>query len=186
MNRGNRAMNLRAIELLEAGPASRIADIGFGGGRAVDVLLGKVAHVTAIDPAADMVAALRDRHADAIAAGRLDVHEGGVEALPLPGESVDAALTVNTVYFWPELAGPLREVHRALAPGGTLVIAIRDGAVMENVDLDVFTIRPPAEISRAAEDAGFESWVESPPDQQVHFIVARKPGDGADPELFEG
>ena len=161
-------------------------DIGFGGGRAVDVLLERTAHVTAIDPAADMVAALSERHASAVDAGRLDVHEGGVEQLPLADAAVDAARTVNTVYFWPELPGPLAEINRALAPGGTLVIAIRDGAVMDNVNLEIFTIRSPDQIRTAAEDAGFESWVEVPADHKVHFIVARKPGDGAAPELFEG
>ena len=186
MNRGNKEMNLRAIELLEAGPGSRVIDIGFGGGRAVDVLLERAAHVTAIDPAADMVAALGKRHAAAVEAGRLDVHEGGVEQLPLADAAVDAALTVNTVYFWPDLTGPLAEIHRVLAPGGTLVIAIRDGAVMDNVNLEIFTIRSPDQIRTATEDAGFESWVESPANEKVHFIVARKPGDGAAPELFEG
>lgn len=174
MNRGNRKMNERAIELLGVSGDQRVLDIGFGGGRAVELMLERGLNVTGVDPASDMVAALNERRADEVRAGRLEALEGGVEALPLADDSVDAVLTVNTVYFWSGLPGPLAEIGRVLRPGGTVVIAIRDGAVMTNVDLAIFTIRTPEEIRAALEAAGFEARVESPSDQQVHFVVGVK------------
>ena len=153
MNRGNRKMNEHAIDLLgvEAGD-----------------------HVAGGIDAGDMVAALAERYDGDPAADRLTVREGGVESLPLGDGEADAALTVNTVYFWSELLGPLTEVKRVLSPTGTLVIAIRDGAVMANVDRDIFTIRSPETIAAAAESVGFTATVESPSDGKTHFIVAKK------------
>jgi len=175
MNRGNRQMTEHAIELLGASAGDHVVDIGFGGGRAVDLLLESGMRVTGVDPAEDMVAALAARYDGDPAADRLTVREGGVEALPLGDEAADAALTVNTVYFWSGLLGPLAEIHRVLSPGGTLAIAIRDGAVMRNVDRDIFTIRSPETIAAAAESTGFDARVESPANGKLHFIVATKP-----------
>jgi SAM-dependent methyltransferase len=100
-----------------------------------------------------------------------------VQALPLEDASVDRALTVNTVYFWPDLEPGLREIHRVLASGGRVVIGIRDGSVMERVDRAVFTLRPPAEIAAALETAGFAAAeVDTAPDGTSHLISATRPG----------
>jgi len=174
MNRGNRKMNERAIDLLGVDAGDHVLDIGFGGGRSVDTLLERGMRVTGVDPAGDMVRALAERYDGDPAAGRLTVREGGVESLPIGDGEADAALTVNTVYFWSELLGPLAEISRVLSPTGMLVIAIRDGAVMANVDRDIFTIRSPETIAAAAESVGFDARVESPSDGKTHFVVAKK------------
>ena len=174
MNRGNREMNEHAIDLLGVEAGDHVLDIGFGGGKAVDTLLERGMRVTGVDPAGDMVEALAERYDGDPAADRLTVREGGVESLPLGDGEADAALTVNTVYFWSELLGPLTEVKRVLSPTGTLVIAIRDGAVMANVDREIFTIRSPETIAAAAESVGFAATVESPSDGKTHFVVAKK------------
>ena len=139
MNRGNRAFNTRAIERLDVRPGTRVLDLGFGGGLTFAPLLERGATVVGVDRAGDMVAAAAARHRETIEAGRLAVHAGEVQALPLEDASVDRVLTVNTVYFWPDLAPGLRELHRVTAPGGRVVIGIRDGAVMDRVDPAVFT-----------------------------------------------
>ena len=64
-------------------------------------------------------------------------------------------MTVNTVYFWPQLDPVLAELRRVLRPGGRLVIGIRDPSVMRRLSSDVFTLRPPDEIQAALTKAGF-------------------------------
>ena len=173
MNRGNRDFNARAIEQLDVRPGTRVLDLGFGGGLTFRPLLEKRATVVGVDRAEDMVAAAAERHREDVAAGRISVHAGDVLALPLEDAAVDRVLTVNTVYFWPDLAPALREVHRVLAPGGRIVIGIRDGSVMERVDPAVFTLRPPAEIAAALQAAGFEAAeFDSAPDGASHLITA--------------
>ncbi|MDP2712235.1 MAG: class I SAM-dependent methyltransferase [Solirubrobacteraceae bacterium] len=173
MNRGNRDLNRRAIDLLDVGRSARALDLGFGGGLALPLLLERAAHVTAVDRAQDMVAAAAARHADDIAAGRLTVLAGDVGALPLDDGSVDRVLTVNTVYFWRDLESALRELRRVMRPGARLVIGIRDGVVMERVDHDIFTIRTPTDLAVALGDAGFDEVdVASAADRKTHLLAA--------------
>jgi arsenite methyltransferase len=173
MNRGNRAMNDRAIELLEVGPSSRVLDLGFGGGLTLPLLMARAKTVTGVDRAADMIEAASSRHASAVQDGRLTLVAGDVARLPLADDSVDRVLTVNTVYFWPDLSAAFGEIRRVLAPGGRLVIGIRDGAVMRRVSRDVFTIRTPDELADALTGNGFTGVeVVSAPDGQTHLIAA--------------
>ena len=175
MNRGNRGLNDRAIELLQVTESSRVLDLGFGGGLTFAPLLAQGASVVAIDRAGDMVAAAARRHHADVSAGRLELHVGEVDALPLADAAVDRILTVNTVYFWPDLALALGELRRVSAPGGRLVIGIRDGSVMRHVDPAIFTLRTPAELEAALRSAGFASaTTPSSPDGATHLIAATR------------
>jgi arsenite methyltransferase len=175
MNRGNRTLNDRVIARLDVKWGDRVLDLGFGGGLTFAPLWERGATVVAIDRAEDMVAAARARFADAVASGRLELHAGDVARLPLADGAVDRVLTVNTVYFWSDLAAAFREVRRVLAPGGRLVVAIRDRAVMRRLDPTVFTLRSPDDLAAALRDAGFaEADVETPPDRKTHLIVATR------------
>ena len=53
-----------------------------------------------------------------------------VGRLPSADGAVDRVLTVGSVYFCSDL-GAFGEVRRVLAPGGRLVVAIRDMKVMQ-------------------------------------------------------
>lgn len=175
MNRGNRDFNAQAIERLDVGAGARVLDLGFGGGLTFGPLLERGATVTGVDRAPDMVEAARSRFSAEVEAGRISLHTGEVQALPLPDASIDRVLTVNTVYFWPDLAPGLAELQRVLAPGGRVVIGIRDGSVMERVDKAVFTLRPPQEIAAALGSAGFTgAEVHSAPDGKSHLISASR------------
>lgn len=179
MNRGNDAMNDAAISELGEVCDRDVLELGFGGGRSVSKLLDAGARVIGVEPAQDMVERARHRFGEEIAAGTLSVHEGPVEQLPLADDCIDLILTVNTVYFWPELEPALSEIRRVLRPGGRVVIAIRDGRLMENVDRSIFSVRPPEQIAAALEGAGLSPRIESPADQRIHLIVGESAGRAA-------
>ena len=149
MNRGNRTMNARAIEHLGIRPGDRVLDLGFGGGVTLQPLTAAGATVSGVDRAADMVGAARRAHPG------LDLREGDVYALPFADDSFDAVLSVNTVYFWRDLPAALMEIRRVLAPGGRLVLGIRDPSAMRKVSREIFTVRPPGDGADAVGRAGF-------------------------------
>ena len=173
MNRGNRDLNGEAIERLDVQRGNRVLDLGFGGGVTFAPLWERGATIVGVDRAEDMVAAARTRYAEDVKAGRLELHEGDVTRLPLGDGAVDRIVTVNTVYFWPDLAVAFAELHRVLAPGGRLVLAIRDMKVMQQLDRTVFTLRSPEALVAALREAGFsEPAVQTPPGGKTHLIVA--------------
>lgn len=173
MNRGNRAMNERALELLELREGKRVLEVGFGGGLVLDELLARGALVTGLDRAGDMVAAARRGRQGPLGEGRLTLLRGDVHSVPAPDASYDRILTVNTVYFWPELEVALAELGRVLAPEGRMVVGIRDPSAMRKVSRDVFTLRSPESVRDAVEVAGFaDVRLESKPGSKCHFVIA--------------
>ena len=106
------------VELLRVQPDDRVLDVGCGPGVTVGLVCG-------VDPSVTVLrqAALRNR--DGVRAGRVELRRGEVSALPYPDGQFTKACAVHSVYFWPLLEDGLHEVHRVLAPGGQLVLAVR-------------------------------------------------------------
>jgi arsenite methyltransferase len=79
-------------------------------------------------------------------------------ALPLDDASVDAAITLNTVYFVADLDGACAELARVLRPGGRAVVGIGDPDIMAHLPFTDygFRVRPVAEIHAALEKSGLQ------------------------------
>jgi SAM-dependent methyltransferase len=151
------AVNDTAIELLAAGPGERICEVGFGPGRTLARLAASGAQVIGVDVSPDMVTVAARRNAAAIAAGRLRVVEGDGTALPADDDTLDGALSVHCVYFWPDPAAVLTEIRRVLRPGGRFVLALRPGEHPLPARFDPTIYRPPAtdELTGWLHAAGF-------------------------------
>lgn len=161
LNQGNRSMIAAAVRACDLSSGQVAADIGFGGGVGLEFLLdtvGSDGRVYGVDISSAMLKRARRRHRAAIASGRLHLAPGSATKLPLDAATVDAMMTVNTVYFLSALAPMLAEAQRVLRPGGRLVIGTRDAEKMGDLPVTQhgFTLRPAPEISSAMADAGFE------------------------------
>jgi arsenite methyltransferase len=109
-------------EALAAQPGERILDVGCGPGFYVAELLeavGPAGSVVGIDVSPPMLA---------IAARRTEAHpnvvfhEGDATSLPAESEDFDAALSVQVLEYVNNPPPALAEIHRALRPGGRVVL----------------------------------------------------------------
>jgi arsenite methyltransferase len=109
-------------EALAPQPGERILDMGCGPGfYAAELLeaLGAEGSVVGVDVSEAMVGVARKR-----AEGRpnADFRVGEATALPVRDGEFDAALTVQVLEYVEDAAAALRELHRALRPGGRVVV----------------------------------------------------------------
>lgn len=105
---------------IEAG--MRVVDVGCGPGGLTTELAGRLGgeNVAAIDPAAQFVAACRERVPGA------DVREGVAEQLPWEDASFDAALSCLVLAFMSDADAGLTEMARVTKPGGTVAACMWD------------------------------------------------------------
>ena len=109
-------------DALRAAPGERIMDVGCGPGFYVAELLEQVG------PAGSVVGVDSSRAMLAIAAHRCEghdnvaFHESDAVSLPIGDASVDALLSVQMLEYVADVPAALAEMHRALRPGGRLVV----------------------------------------------------------------
>lgn len=101
-----------------------VLDVGCGGGRTIGKLAAMAAQgkVHGIDYSEASVAASRRYNAEAIRAGRVEIHLADVGKLPFPDDTFDLVTGVETHFWWADIAAGLREIRRVLKPGGTLIL----------------------------------------------------------------
>ncbi len=109
-------------EALAAQPGERIVDVGCGPGFYVAELLEEVGPdgaVTGIDSSAPMLTIAAKRTEGAANAA---LHEGAATSLPVGDGEFEAALSVQVLEYVDDVTAALKEIHRALRPGGRVVI----------------------------------------------------------------
>lgn len=113
-NKQTRAIRRR----LCADLSGEVLEIGFGTGHNLPYLPPAVTRLHAVEPSGVGVKLANDR----IAATTVPVEVVGLDGqrLPLPDESVDAALSTWTLCTIPDAVAAVREVRRVLRPGGRL------------------------------------------------------------------
>jgi SAM-dependent methyltransferase len=101
-----------------------VLDVGCGGGRTVSKLaaMAPQGKVHGIDYSEESVAASRRYNAQAIRAGRVEIHLADVGKLPFADSAFDLVTGVETHFWWSDIAAGLREIRRVLKPGGTLIL----------------------------------------------------------------
>lgn len=151
-------MNALALDCLRLERGDWVLEVGFGGGGLLrSLLLGTRGEVFAADLSEALIARARDRFARDVRRGRLHLLKASVESLPLPPETVTRAVSVNSLYFWPDPAAALAELARVTKPGGRLAIVFEPAAELRKWPGHRFGFRlfEPAEVKALMEAAGF-------------------------------
>jgi arsenite methyltransferase len=159
LNRANGGFMAEAIDALELQQGAVAADLGFGGGAGLGMLLERVGpqgQVYGVDLSPTMVSRASRRFKRDVASGRLYLQEGSLTKLPLKDGSINGAITINTIYFIPELDLVFAELARVLKPSGRVVVGIGDPQMMARMPTTPFgfTIRQPDAIAAVAKTAG--------------------------------
>jgi len=159
MNGGNKQVNLRSLEALDVQPGQRVLEVGFGGGATLETLIREkeCGYAGGLDASPEMVRAAGRRFAPWIAEGRMAVRQGSAEEIPWPGAEFDRALSVKSIFYWPDPAREAREIRRVLRPGGVLVLGLRDKTASDKIGIGRLGYWSPTEeeIEALLADAGF-------------------------------
>ncbi len=129
LNRLHRQIITTAAAALHIGRGHRVADIGYGGGLGLGLLLdavGPTGTVHGVEISDLTIRRARLQFRSAVRQGRLRLHQASVTDLPLPDGSLDAVMTVNTIHHFEDLAAAFASVSRVLAPGGRVAVGFPD------------------------------------------------------------
>lgn len=136
MARETRPENDRALELLYLEDGDRLIDIGCGHGETLFTADRKVRlkEGVGVDFSEVMLRRARARNRAAVWDTRLTFYLADTALLPFDAARFDKALSVHTVYFWPDPTAHLTEAFRVLRPGGRFVLCYRSTADKRAVD----------------------------------------------------
>lgn len=176
LNRNNRGLIERGLDALEIQHGHRALDVGFGGGLSLRLMIDRVGdgQVAGIDPSPQMVARARRLYARHVRVGRIDLRTGGADAVPFAGEHFDRILSTQTVYFWDDVMGGLKELHRVLARGGRLALGVMPLEMQESFGFAQrgHNVVSHCELGEQMQECGF-SGVEAPAGNRW-VLVGRK------------
>ena len=158
MARGNEYEGEWTVSLLNIQADDHVLEIGFGPGVVIQRLSQKVISglVAGIDLSQTMVQVARKRNAAAIQAGRVELKQGDVAALPFGNDSFNKTIAIHSIYFWPKPTEGLLELRRVLRPGGRVAITMVPKDKWERTPpADVFTLYDAGGIKQLLSAAGF-------------------------------
>jgi SAM-dependent methyltransferase len=161
LNQNNRGPIEAAVGLLDevAGrEGATVADIGFGGGVGLSLLLERHAglHVHGVEPSASMITRAQRELRQELSSGRLTLHRATMDALPFADGELDGWISLNPVYFIEDLGPSMVEMARVLATDGTGVVGAADPDWMAGQPFaqQGFVVRPVDELVAQIEGAG--------------------------------
>jgi SAM-dependent methyltransferase len=122
MGRYSALLSPQLADLAGVQSGQRVIDVGSGPGALTAELVARLgpSNVTAVDPSAPFVAAIRVRHPD------VDAQEAPAERLPFQDDDFDAALAQLVVHFMTDPVAGLAEMRRVTRPGGVVAACVWD------------------------------------------------------------
>lgn len=153
MNRQNAQMYEVTERLLRPQAADTVLDIGCGNG----VMLERIARrcdcrLIGTDISGDVLKSTKHR----LKGKNVELLCCPVDDMPIENATADKALTINTLYFWEDLASGFAEIARVLKPGGIFVGTHYTNQSLESYSHTQFGYRMHAEseVLSAAQNAG--------------------------------
>lgn len=173
MNRQNAQMYEATERLLRPRNDDTVLDIGCGNG----IMLERIAHardchLIGTDISEDALEIAKRQ----LAGTNVELLRCPVDDMPLEDATVDKALTINTIYFWEDLASGFEEIARVLKPEGIFISTHYTNRALESYSHTQFGYRMHAEeaVLSAAKDAGLAVQIKSIMDGRAYCVVGRR------------
>ena len=124
MEKGHRPVGEQAIELMAIPLNARVLDVGCGSGWATRLMAEKAraGRVVGIDIADEMIRLAGESSASY---ANVEFQVASAETLPFNDSEFTHAFSMESLYYYADLPGALREIKRVLASGG-LFVAVLD------------------------------------------------------------
>jgi ubiquinone/menaquinone biosynthesis C-methylase UbiE len=106
-------------------PNQVVLDLGCGAGTDLLIaaqMVGSGGRAIGIDMTPTMLARARES-ADEMGLANVELHQGLIESLPLPDESIDVVISNGVIDLVPDKDAVFAEIDRVLRPGGRLQVA---------------------------------------------------------------
>ena len=124
MEQGHRPVGEQAIALMRVSAGARVLDVGCGSGWATRLLADYAPNgrVTGIDISDEMVRVARESSGSY---PNVDFELASAEQLPFADHEFSHAFSMESLYYYRNLAKALSEIHRVMQPAG-LFVAVMD------------------------------------------------------------
>lgn len=158
MNHQNRPLYDETIRLLSLSGSDNVLDIGCGNGFVMNLLANRHAATFAgIDPSDEIIVAAKRRNRRHIKNKKMSFACQDVSAMAFAAETFSKAYTINTVYFWANLAQPMQEIWRVLKPGGVFINTLYTNKALASFSHTQFGYKryEAQQLVKAGTDAGF-------------------------------
>ncbi len=123
MECGHRPVGEQALALMKVPADARVLDVGCGSGWATRLLAdyaGK-GRVTGIDISDEMVSLAAE---SSQAYANVDFQTASAEQMPFADSEFTHAFSMESLYYYADIAKALTEIHRVLKPGGLFVAVV--------------------------------------------------------------
>jgi ubiquinone/menaquinone biosynthesis C-methylase UbiE len=159
-NQRNRSLNDVSFAQLDLQSGDRVLEVGFGG-----YLLGRMAalittgFIGGVDVSAIVVEQCQARYRASIQAGKLDLKVGTADRLPYPDGHFTKAVSVNSIFYWPDAPCAIAEFARVLSTGGRLVLCFtgKDSLQQKDFARHGLTLYDAGDVQRLLEINGFHA-----------------------------
>lgn len=111
----------RLAATLAQWPQAHVLDVGCGAGHASFVAASQVARVIAWDLSQQMLDVV-EQAAQARGLTNIDTRQGVAEKLSFDDGQFDVVISRYSAHHWHDVGAALREIHRVLKSGGTLIV----------------------------------------------------------------
>lgn len=177
LNSHNREMYNETHKLLKISDNHTVLDIGCGNGQMLKLLAQKsAAKFYGIDISRSILRSAARKNGKYIKSGKLNLEVGSVDKIPFESETFSTIFTINTVYFWQDLAAAMAEIKRVLKPGGIFINALYTNETLHKLPHTKigYNFHSREKLVNLAQNFGLEVAVVPIMDNAAYCIVCKK------------